>query len=77
MITNFKYLKSCLLFFMSMETNVAEEKRMCKEYVKNSVLRAPSSPCLTVRTGRGEDDQFKGHPGKLDLWVRVGYLEGY
>lgn len=31
MITNPKYVSSFLLFSMSMETNVAEEKGMCKE----------------------------------------------
>lgn len=75
MIKNFKYVKSCLLFSMPVETNVVEEKRMCKEQVSNSDPRTPKSPYLTVRTGRGEDAQAKGHPGKLDVWVCVGTLE--
>lgn len=71
MITNLKYVSSFLLFSMSMETNIAEEKGMCKEQVRNSDLRAPRL-CLLVRTGRGEDYQAKGHPGKLGVWVSVG-----
>lgn len=43
--------------------------------MRNSDLRAPTSPCLIVRTGRGQDDQAEGHPGKLDVWVCVGTLE--
>lgn len=39
--------------------------------MRNSDLRAPRL-CLLVRTGRGEDYQAKGHPGKLGVWVSVG-----